>query len=139
MDVKLIITESNDSKDYVKRLLMNDSNIGNCTYILQYKNYNHNSLYEKFGPETWRFTPNTPNNSQTGNIGVWYVGRGYNKYWGVRIIIDDGEPSEPIISEPMDRTETRIQNLEKFMNEIKNTIDDLSGAGDYIELDDIVL
>lgn len=137
MDVKLIVTESNDTKDYVKRLLMDNRNIGNCSYILHYKDYSHDKLYSVRRDETWMFTPD--DRSQSNEIGQWYVGRGYCKYCGVRIIVDDQEASKPIISKEMKDTNDRRQHLNEFMNEIKNTIDDLSGAGDYIELDDIIL
>ena len=138
MDVKLIVTESNDTKDYVKSLLMNDRNLGNCTYILHYKDYSHDKLYRVIQNETWMFTPDE-RSDVTNEIGQWYVGKDYCKYCGVRVIVDDQEPSEPIISKEMRNTNDRRQHLNEFMSEIKNTIDDLSGAGDYIELDDIVL
>lgn len=137
MDVKLIVTESSDSKDYVKNILMNDRNIGNCTYILHYKDYSHDKLYRVVQDETWMLIPNDRSNSH--EISQWYVGKGYCKYCGVRVIVDGQEASEPIISKEMKNTPNIRQHLNEFMNEIKNTIDDLSGAGDYIELDDIVL
>lgn len=137
MDVKLIVTESNSSKDYVKSLLMNDRNIGNYCYILHYKDYSHDKLYIEIQSETWKFTPD--DRSQPHELCQWYVGLGYCKYCGVRVIVDGQEAAEPIISEKMKDSPNIRQHLNEFMNEIKNTIDDLSGAGDYIELDDIVL
>ena len=137
MEVKLIVTESSDSKDYVKTTIMNNRNIGNCTYILHYKDYSHDKLYIVIQDETWKFTPNERNLSN--EISQWYVGKGYCKYCGVRVIVDGEEAPEPIISNEMKGTNDIRQHLEEFMNEIKNTIDYLSGAGDYIELDDIVL
>lgn len=137
MDVKLIVTESNDTKDYVKRCLLDNRNIGNCTYILHYKDYSHDKLYRVMRDETWMFIPDE--RSLSNEISQWYVGRGYCKYCGVRVIVDSQEASEPIISKEMKGTPDIRQHLNEFMSEIKNTIDDLSGAGDYIELDDIVL
>lgn len=137
MDVKLIVTESNDSKEYVKTLLMNDRNLGNCTYILHYKNYSHDKLYIEIQSETWKFTPD--GERQPHELCQWYVGKGYCKYCGVRVIVDGQEAPEPIISKEMRDTHDRLQHLKEFMEEIKNTIDDLSATGDYIELDDIVL
>ena len=137
MDVKLIVTESSISKDYVINILMNDRNIGNCTYILHYKDYSHDKLYIVIQDKTWKFTPDARNNSNEAS--QWYVGKGYCKYCGVRVIVDGQEAPEPIISKEMRDTNDIPQHLNEFMNEIKNTIDDLSGAGDYIELDDIVL
>lgn len=137
MDVKLIVTESNDTKDYVKRCLLDNRNIGNCTYILHYKDYSHDKLYRVMRDETWMFIPDE--RSLSNEISQWYVGRGYCKYCGVRVIVDGQEASEPIISKEMKDTPNIRQHLNEFMSEIKNTIDDLSGAGDYIELDDIVL
>lgn len=137
MDVKLIVTESSDSKDYVKNILMNDRNIGNYSYILHYKDYSHDKLYRVVRDETWMLIPNDRSNSH--EISQWYVGIGYCKYCGVRVIVDGQEASEPIISKEMKNTPNIRQHLNEFMDEIKNTIDDLSGAGDYIELDDIVL
>lgn len=116
---------------------MNDRNIGNCTYILHYKDYNHDNLYRVIQNETWKFTPDV--RSRSDEINQWYVGKGYCKYCGVRVIVDGQDPSEPIISKEMKDNPDIHQHLIEFMNEIKNTIDDLSGAGDYIELDDIVL
>lgn len=137
MDVKLIVTESNNSKDYVKSELMNDRNIGICSYILHYRDYSHDKLYIEIQSETWKFTPD--GRSQSHELCQWYVGKGYCKYCGVRVIVDGQEAAEPIISKEMKDTHNVRQHLNEFMNEIKNTIDDLSGAGDYIELDDIVL
>ena len=137
MEVKLIVTESGDTKDYLKSMLMNDRNIGNCSYILHYKDYDHNKLYCVIQNETWKFTPDE--RSFPNEISQWYVGKGYCKYCGVRVIVDGQEAPEPIISKEMKNTPNIPQHLNEFMNEIKNTIDDLSGAGDYIELDDIVL
>jgi hypothetical protein len=137
MDVKLIVTESSDSKDYVKSILMNDRNIGNCCYILHYKDYSHDKLYIEIQSETWKFTPD--DRSQSHELCQWYVGKGYCRYCGVRVIVDGQEAAEPIISKEMKDSPNIRQHLNEFMNEIKNTIDDLSGAGDYIELDDIVL
>ena len=137
MEVKLIVTESNDTKEYVKRLLLNDRNIGNYTYILHYKDYSHDKLYRVIQDETWMFIPDE--RSLSNEISQWYVGKGYCKYCGVRVIVDGQKAPEPIISKEMRDTHDIRQHLDEFMNEIKNTIDDLSGAGDYIELDDIVL
>lgn len=137
MDVKLIVTESNDTKDYVKRCLLDNRNIGNYSYILHYRDYSHDKLYCVVGDETWKFTPD--GERQSHELCQWYVGRGYNKFCGVRVIVDGQEAPEPIISKEMRGTPDIRQHLNEFMNEIKNTIDDLSGAGDYIELDDIVL
>lgn len=137
MDVKLIVTESNNSKDYVKSILMNDRNIGNYCYILHYKDYSHDKLYTEIQSEKWMFTPD--GESQSQELWQWYVGKGFCKYCGVRVIVDGQEAPEPIISKEMKDTHDVRQHLNEFMDEIKNTIDDLSGAGDYIELDDIVL
>jgi hypothetical protein len=137
MDVKLIVTESNNSKDYVKSELMNDRNIGICSYILHYRDYSHDKLYIEIQNETWKFTPD--GERQPHELCQWYVGKGYCKYCGVRVIVDGQEAAEPIISKEMKDTHDVHQHINEFMNEIKNTIDDLSGAGDYIELDDIVL
>lgn len=137
MDVKLIVTESNNSKDYVKSELMNDRNIGICSYILRYRDYSHDKLYTEIQSETWKFTPD--GERQPYELPQWYVGKGYCKYCGVRVIVDGQEAAEPIISKEMKDTHDVRQHLNEFMNEIKNTIDDLSGAVDYIELDDIVL
>lgn len=137
MEVKLIVTESNSDKDYVKRILLDNRNIGNCTYILHYKDYSHDKLYRVIQDETWMFIPDE--RSFSNEISQWYVGKGYCKYCGVRVIVDGQEAPEPIISKEMRDTNDRLQHLNEFMEEIKNTIDDLSGAGDYIELDDIVL
>lgn len=137
MDVKLIVTESSDSKDYVKSELMNDRNIGICSYILRYRDYSHDKLYIEMQNETWKFRPD--GERQPYELCQWYVGKGYCKYCGVRVIVDGQEASEPIISKEMKDTHDVRQHLNEFMNEIKNTIDDLSGVGDYIELDDIVL
>lgn len=137
MDVKLIVTESNNSKDYVKSELMNDRNIGICSYILHYRDYSHDKLYTEIQSEKWMFTPDSKSQSQ--ELWQWYVGKGFCKYCGVKVIVDGQEAPEPIISKEMKDTPNIRQHLNEFMDEIKNTIDDLSGAGDYIELDDIVL
>ena len=137
MDVKLIVTESNSSRDYVKTLLMDDSNIGNCTDVIHYSDYNPDNLYRVIQDETWMFISDESDRSNEPT--QWYVGRGCCKYCGVRIIVDGQEAPEPVISKEMTDTHDRLQHLKEFMDEIKNTIDDLSGAGDYIELDDIVL
>lgn len=137
MDVKLIVTETNANKDYAKNLLMNERNIGDCTFILHYSDYSHDKLYIVIQDETWKFTPDARTTSK--EIGQWYVGKGYCKYCGVRVIVDDQEASEPIISDEMKDTYYRQQHLEEFMANIKNTIDTLAGSADYIELDDIVL
>jgi len=136
MDVKLIVTESNSSRDYVKTLLMDDSNIGNCTYVLHYSDYNPDNLYRVIQDETWMFIPDE--RSRSNELTQWYVGRGYCKYCGVRIIVDGQEAPEPVISKEMTDTHDRLQHLKEFMDEIKNTIDDLT-VGSYVELDDIVL
>lgn len=137
MDVKLIVTESNDSKDYVKSELMNNLNIGIWSFILHYRDYSHDKLYIEIQSETWKFTPDSER--QFHELCQWYVGKDHCKYCGVRVIVDGQEASEPIISKEMKDTHDVRLHLNEFMNEIKNTIDDLSGAGDYIELDDIVL
>ena len=92
---------------------MNNRNIGICSYILHYRDYSHDKLYIEIQSETWKFTPD--GERQPHELCQWYVGKGYCKYCGVRVIVDGQEASEPIISKEMKDTHDVRQHLNEFM------------------------
>lgn len=136
MDVKLIITETSSTQEHIKDILMDKQNMGNSAFILYYKDYSHDRLYDIMHEDLYRFSPN--DSSGENHINQWYVGRNYGKYCGVRVIVDDQDPSDPIVSESMKEIPYIPQRIKDFMQRIKDYIDTHS-VDNYIDLDDIIL
>lgn len=115
---------------------MDDQNIGNCAFILHYKDYSHDKLYTVIQETLYMFSPD--DSFGENQVDRWYVGQHYEKYCGVRIIINDQEPSDPIISESMKEIPYIPQRINDFMQQIKDYID-ANSVDNYIDLDDIIM
>ena len=122
MKVKIILNEDCTKQGVLERLN------GHTHGKLIWNDFDPEKFYSK------RYDGNYTLFSETGFS--WYIGYSNALYEGCKISIDDGDFSEPIISEVMHK-ENAEQHCVDFINEI---IDYINSKETYeLDLDDIII